>query len=134
MASDDRRDLALGLAVAGARVAYASGKLVLLPLRVAARAPVVGGALRDAERRLTSEGVVARERGRARLEQEIDRALAGPLVDAMARSLAEHRVTERVASEMLDALDLDRSSTRCSETSGPSGSSCASWRAGCWTT
>lgn len=42
------------------------------------------------------------------VERAIDRALAGQLTDAIAWSLARHRVVERVASQVLRELDVDR--------------------------
>jgi len=42
------------------------------------------------------------------VERAIDRALAGQLTDAIAWSLARHRVVERVASQVMRELDVDR--------------------------
>jgi uncharacterized RDD family membrane protein YckC len=38
----------------------------------------------------------------------VDRALAGPLPEALARSIVKHNVLERIAAEMLAAADADR--------------------------
>jgi hypothetical protein len=38
----------------------------------------------------------------------LDRALAGPLTDAVGRSLADHHVVERIAGQVVAAADLDR--------------------------
>jgi len=116
----DARDVALGLAVGGARLGLTAGRGALLPARVAVRGPL-GMPFRRAARDLAHEGSLVRERALARLEQasdellsspEVERAadrlLAGPLTDAVARSLATHRVVERVAVQMLATADLDR--------------------------
>ena len=42
----DERDVALGLAVGGIRAGAAAGRFALLPVRLAAKSPVVGPALR----------------------------------------------------------------------------------------
>jgi hypothetical protein len=86
----DVRDVMLGVAVFGARTVRAGGRVVLRPARAAAEA-------------LTAELLAAPE-----LERAIDRALAGPLTDAVARSISQHRVAERVASQILAELDFDR--------------------------
>ena len=117
----DSRDVALGLAVGGARAGMAAGRVALLPVRMAARAPLLGAPLRRAASDLAHDGALARERARAKLEsvivellsspeleRAVDRLLAGTLTDAVARSLAAHRVVERVAVQLLDSADLDR--------------------------
>jgi hypothetical protein len=50
------RDVALGVVVTGGRVVRTAGRLVLLPVRVAARTPVVGRPVRRAGEGLASEG------------------------------------------------------------------------------
>ena len=117
----DARDVTLGMAVAGTRVAFASGRLMLAPVRAAARLPGIRGPVYGTAVVLASDGSHARERVRAlvealgaeliaapELERAIDRALAGPLTDAVARSISQHRVPERVASEVVADLDFDR--------------------------
>jgi hypothetical protein len=114
-------DVALGLAVGGARAGAAAGKLAFLPLRIAARAPVVGGPLRRAGSDLAHQGALARDRARVQLEaaaleilsapeleRTADRMLAGRLTDALGRSVAEHRVIERVAVQIVATADVDR--------------------------
>jgi hypothetical protein len=116
----DPRDVALGVAVGGARLGLTAGRMALLPARVAVRGPV-GVPFRRAARDLAHQGSLVRERARVRLETtadavlaspELERAadqlLAGPLTDAVARSLATHRVVERVAVQILATADLDR--------------------------
>jgi uncharacterized RDD family membrane protein YckC len=115
------RDVAVGLALIGARAGLAVGRLVLLPARVVSRAPLVAPVVRRAEEALASESEVAQARGRQRLEavatdvlaapeveRAVDHTLAGPLTDAVARSLAEHRVTQRIASQVLASPEFER--------------------------
>ena len=109
----DARDIAVGLFATGVRAGAAAGRLALLPVRLAARAPVVGPPLQRAGEALASDGVEAQARSREQLEtaagdllaapeveRAVDQALAGPLTDTFARSLAKHRVAERVAAEI----------------------------------
>jgi len=106
-------DLAGGLAVVGVRVAGVAGRIALRPIGVAARAPVVGPRLRRAASELRAEGHAALAESRVRLElavaeviaapeveRTMDRALAGPLMEALGRSLGQHRVVERLAREL----------------------------------
>jgi uncharacterized RDD family membrane protein YckC len=100
--------------VAGSRACRNAGRLALLPLRTASRAPLVAPALRRAAAGLAADGRVARADGRRRVddltdsvlaapevEQTVDRALAGPLTEAIGRSLAENQVPRRIAAEFL---------------------------------
>ena len=116
----DARDLGVGLALAGARAGLIAGRLCLVPLRVAERLPLVGEPLRSGQRALAADGRASTARARVRLEElaagllsapeferTVDAACAGPLTDAIARSLAEHRVPERVAAQILASMDLD---------------------------
>ena len=73
------RDVALGLAVVGAEVGMAAGRAVLAPMRLVARAPLVGGAAHRVAEDLAHQGALAR----ARLDVETD-----ALTDAVARLLA----------------------------------------------
>jgi hypothetical protein len=117
----DARDVMLGLVFAGARTALATGRVAVIPVRVAARLPVVGDPLYGTALMLAAEGARARTRIRLlaeavteqllaapELERAIDRALAGSLTDAVARSISVHHVAERVATQILAELDRDR--------------------------
>ena len=112
--SVDALDVAAGLVAAGTRVAARVGRSALLPARIAARAPVVGPRVRAAVSALAIDGRVEIARGRRELEaaaarliaapeaaRTVDRALAGPLTEAVGRSLAEHRVADRLAGELV---------------------------------
>jgi uncharacterized RDD family membrane protein YckC len=118
------RDVAIGVVVTGGRVARTAGRLVLLPVRVAARAPGVGRPVRRVGEELASEGRVSRQDARQQLEaaadgllaapeveRVVDDALASPLTDAVARSLAEHHVVERLAEQILASPDFERAVT-----------------------
>ena len=114
-------DIALGLVATGVRAGATVGRLALLPVRLAARAPVIGPVLRRAGEELSSDGLEARARSRERLEagagdllaapeveRAVDQALAGPLTDTVARSLAKHSVAERVAAEIAATPEFEQ--------------------------
>jgi hypothetical protein len=95
-------DIALGLAVNGARAAA-------VPLRVAARTPLVGAIVRRIGDDLAADGRVARTLVVGpELQRMLDSVLAGPVTDAVARSLGQNRVAERVAAQVLAGLDIER--------------------------
>jgi hypothetical protein len=110
----DAADLATGLALTGLRLGGAAARIMLRPARVAVHTPLVGSRLRRTAVELRAEGSAARARGRAQLEvaldevlaapeveRAMDRMLAGPLTEALGRSLGEHRVVERLAGELV---------------------------------
>ena len=101
------RDVAVGLVVLGARATVVGGRLMILPARVAARAVLTP----RAARRLAAEGRDSRLRVRSRLAATGGELLAAPHVDAVARSLAEHRVLERVARPVLAAPEVEAALT-----------------------
>ena len=97
------RDVALGLAVVGARGAVVGARLLTLPARIATRALLTD----RAARRLENEGRASRLRVRAQLTTTGGELLAAPEVDALGRALAEHRVIERVARPVLAGPDVE---------------------------
>lgn len=116
---NETRDVALGLVVVCGRVGVTAGKVALLPLRVAARSPLVGPVVGRAGESLAGAGRAARTRGRDQLqtaageafaspetERAVDRVLAGPLPEAVARSLVERRVVQRIAEQVLASAEL----------------------------
>ncbi len=115
------REITLGVAVLGARAGATAGRIVVLPVRIAARTPIIGRAVRRTGEGLAAEGRDAVAEGRRQAEaaagelvvapeigRTVDLALAGPLPDAAARSLAEHHVVERVAVEVLATADFEQ--------------------------
>ena len=114
-------DIAVGLVATGVRAGAAAGRIVLFPVRLVSRAPVVDPVLRRAGEALSSDGREVRAGSRERLEaaagellaapeveRTVDRALASPLTDAFARSLAKHRVAERVAAEIAATPEFEQ--------------------------
>jgi uncharacterized RDD family membrane protein YckC len=114
------RDIGLGLVVTGARAGAAAGRAALFPARVIGRALRVAPAVSRANERLEAEGSEALAGARRgletaagdllaapELERTLDRALAGPLPDAVARSLVEHRVVERVVAEVVTSPEFE---------------------------
>jgi uncharacterized RDD family membrane protein YckC len=110
----------MGLVVTTGRIGATTGRLVLLPARVLARSPLVGP-LRGRTERLAETGRNAEIDARRRLESAaegvlsapeaehvVDGVLAGALPEAVARSLIEHRVVERLVAEVLTTVELDR--------------------------
>jgi hypothetical protein len=97
------RDVALGLAVVGVRGAVVGARLLTLPARIATRTLLTD----RAARRLEIEGRASRLRVRSQLTATGGDLLAAPEVDALARSLAEHRVIERVARPVLAGPDVE---------------------------
>jgi hypothetical protein len=99
-------DVALGLAIR-------AGRAGLAPVRVAARTPLIGPVVRWVGDDLAADGRAVRRRALELLEspdveRTLDQVLAGPLTDAIARSLAVNRVAERVAAQVLAGLDVER--------------------------
>ncbi len=79
------------------RLAGAAGRAAFFPARAAARAwrGPIEAALEDV--------LLAPEIARV-----VDRALAGPLPEEVARSLVRHRVLDRIASELVESGELER--------------------------
>jgi uncharacterized RDD family membrane protein YckC len=114
------KDIAVGLVVSSVRAGAAAGRVALGPARVLSRAPGINSAVRRTSDKLAAEGSEAIADGRRgleaaagdvlaapELERTVDRALAGSLPDAVARSLAEHRVVERVVAEVVASPEFE---------------------------
>jgi hypothetical protein len=101
-ASPDPRDVAVGTAVSAFRAGLAVGRLGLAPVRVAARTPLVAPALAELEAR----GRRSRDEATEQLVRALDAVLAGPLTEAVARSLVEQRVVERMVAEITARMDV----------------------------
>jgi uncharacterized RDD family membrane protein YckC len=113
------RDVVLGLVVSVGRLGAATGRLALSPAQAVARTSL-RGPLRARAEELAATGQSAGVDARRRLElvagevlaapeaeRTLDGVLAGPLPEAVARSLVEHRVVERVVDEVLESADLE---------------------------
>ena len=124
-AATNARDIALGLTATSARVGIAVGRSALLPARVVARAPLVRSVVARTEEQLASEGAELRARGRSELEsaaneivaspeveRTVDGVLAGPLPDAVARSIVTHRVAERMVEQIASSPEFQEAIDR----------------------
>lgn len=100
-------EVAVGLVVFGARLGVRAGRVAIFPLRIAGR---LAGTDRI-ERGLGVEGSAAAARGRALVEEAVDRTLAGSLPDTVAQKLVEHHVVERIVSDVMRQIDLDAALT-----------------------
>jgi uncharacterized RDD family membrane protein YckC len=114
------QDVALGLAYVCGRAGIAAGRVAVMPLRVAARMPIVASALDRTGTSLAAEGRAARVRALGRLEvvagqvmssaevgRSLDNALAGPLPETVARSVVERHVVQRVVDQILESGDVE---------------------------
>jgi hypothetical protein len=108
----DQRDVALGIAVSGVRTGMAAGRIVLLPVRVAARVPGVGRPLRRVGRDLAHRGELAGARARGDVEAAVAKALASPelerSLDRALTSVLDHALTERAVDRILESREMDR--------------------------
>lgn len=96
-------DVAVGLVVVGVRAGRNAGRFALRPARW-----VGGRTVARAEGAIAAGGRAATERARQEAGTAIDHALAGPMAESVGRSLAEHRVVERVAREVLVSPDFQK--------------------------
>jgi uncharacterized RDD family membrane protein YckC len=113
MADENKaRDVTLGLFISGARAGARAGRVVVLPVRVAARTPLLGSVLRRTGGELEREGQEAQERARQRLEsgaeEALDQVFAGPLPEAAVRSAAEHQLAQRIAAEIVARPEFEQ--------------------------
>jgi hypothetical protein len=109
-----KQDIVLGIVVTGARAGVRAGRLVLLPVRVATRTPLVG-AMRRAGEGLASEGAAARARARRQLETAGSEALAGADLEDTVTSALEHERTQRYARRVLASPGLERLASEAAE-------------------
>jgi uncharacterized RDD family membrane protein YckC len=109
-------DVVVGVAATGARIGAGAGRLVLLPGRLFVRSPLVAPVMRAGARRLASAGRDAEAAGGQRLEaaagrivdsrvtaRAVDRALSGPLPQA----LSEETI-EQLARRVIDSPSFER--------------------------
>ena len=116
------RDVAMGLVVTTGRIGAAAGRVALAPARAVARSPL-GAPFRGRADSLAATGRNAELDARRRLEtaaggalatpeaeQVIDNVFAGGLPEAVARSLVDHHVVERIVAEALERAEAERMS------------------------
>ena len=110
-------DAAVGLVVTTARAGRSAARFALLPFRVLGTAPGVAPLMRRRADELARTGRDARAQGRERAvaiardelagsvpPSLIDAAIAGPLPEILVRSSFEHRLPERIAGELDEAV------------------------------
>jgi hypothetical protein len=97
-------DVALGLVVTGAR----ASRVALGPLRVAARAPLVGAPLRVAGEALAADGRVARYRLEEILVEQLSRPELEWTIDRVVAAVLDDERTERVMERALASPGLER--------------------------
>jgi uncharacterized RDD family membrane protein YckC len=119
------RNVVTGLVVTTGRIGATTARLALFPARMVARSPLAApfrGRLAETGR---SAEVAARHRletvagemlAAPEAEQVVDGVLAGPLPEAVARSLIEHRVVERAVAEALASVELEREAVLARDT------------------
>jgi uncharacterized RDD family membrane protein YckC len=94
-------DVAVGVVAVGVRFGRSAGALALRPVRW-----VGSSTVGRAEGALAAGGRAATERARREAGTAIDRTLSGPMAESVGRTLAEHRLVERVAREVLVSPDF----------------------------
>jgi hypothetical protein len=92
-------DTVLGIAVTGARAGRTVATVCIVPARAAYRSPI-GAPFRAIAEDLALDGAAARKVLERRSEEAVDRLLAGPLTEQIARAVSEHQVVERIAQEL----------------------------------
>jgi hypothetical protein len=96
-------EVALGLVVAGAR----AGRLALAPVRLAARAPVVGEPLRLAGDALAADGRAARYRLEAIIVEQLSSPELELTIDRVVTAVLDDERTERMLVRILDSELVD---------------------------
>jgi hypothetical protein len=94
-------DTVLGIAVTGVRAGRAVAGVCIVPVRAAYRSSI-GAPFRAAVDDMAVDGAAARRALQTQGEAALDRLLAGPLTERVARLLGEHHVVERLAQELTE--------------------------------
>jgi hypothetical protein len=94
-------DTVLGIAVTGARAGRTVAAVWIVPGRAVYRSPV-GAPFRAVVDDMALDGAAARRALQTRGEAVLDRLLAGPLTEWVARLLGEHQIVERLAQELTE--------------------------------
>lgn len=99
--SADPRDVAIGAAAIGVRAGVRAGRVALVPLGLAMRAPVAGTILRRRADELAATGAGARARVR-------DAVLESEELDRLIVSVLEHERTDQLVARVLESPGLER--------------------------
>ena len=114
-ARSERTNVVTGFALGAGRLGVRTGRLVLLPARAVVRTtlrePIVRSAGTSARGRIETVTVLAVPEA----ARGMDRVLASQLPEAVARSLAENQVVERVVAELLASTDVEAAVTSALE-------------------
>ena len=97
-------DVALGLVVSGAR----AGRVVVAPMRLAARAPIVGPWVRLAGDTLAADGRLARFRLEAVVVEQLSSPELELTIDRIVSAVLDDERTERVVERALASPGLER--------------------------
>jgi hypothetical protein len=105
----EARDVGIGLLAIGARAGLAAGRVAATPVRIAARVPVVGDAVRRVADDLAAEGRVARSRAiaLADVERLVDAVLEDPRTERVLARALENPGLERMVVRVLESRFLD---------------------------
>jgi hypothetical protein len=116
-----RTNVVLGFAVVGADVGMAAGRAALAPVRLAARAPLVGaltarlaadlahqGELVRARLDAQSDAVVVAVLEHERTQQTLERALLSPGLERLLVQVLESRLADDLTERVLASPELDR--------------------------
>jgi uncharacterized RDD family membrane protein YckC len=107
--SNGRPGAVFGVFVSAGRFGAATGRFVLRPARAVMREPIVRAGARSAGSgtRNRLESAAADVLATPEAARAVHLVMASPLPEAVGRSLAEHRVVERVVSEVLASADFE---------------------------
>jgi hypothetical protein len=98
---NDPRNVALGAAVLGARAGLRAGRVALVPVGLALRAPVAGPVLQRRIDELSAAGVAARTRAR-------DAVMESDELEQLICTVIEHERTEVIVQRVMDSPGLER--------------------------
>jgi len=99
--ASDPRDVAIGAAAIGVRAGVRAGRVALVPLGLALRAPVAGTILRRRADELAATGAGARARVR-------DAVLESEELDRLIVAVLEHERTDQLVARVLESPGLER--------------------------
>jgi hypothetical protein len=98
---NDPRNVALGAAVIGVRTGVRAGRIALVPVGLALRAPVAGPILQRRIDELSAAGIAARARAR-------DVVMESDELEQLICTVIEHERTEVIVQRVMDSPGLER--------------------------